>query len=138
MIPVFQDKFGEEEGNCMAACVASIFEMRLRDVPNFVKHDDWFKRFCDFSRDAAGHEVVYHVVDGVDPESGEPFVDLPDWTNLPNRLKNLHPYHIVSGPSERGLLHATVGWRGEILHDPHPSGAGLIRAVDYCFFRKIS
>ena len=41
MIPVFQTKFGgedaseEDQGNCMAACLASIFEVGLDDVPDF-------------------------------------------------------------------------------------------------------
>ena len=52
MIPVFQTKFGgadapeDEQGNCMAACLASIFELKLSEIPDFaasgIKSGGWF------------------------------------------------------------------------------------------------
>ncbi len=33
--------------------------------------------------------------------------------------------------AERGLLHSCVGLNGEIVHDPHPSRAGLLEITDY-------
>ena len=51
MKPVYQTKFGgssdppEEQGNCLAACLASIFELTLDEVPDFGEHLDngtWF------------------------------------------------------------------------------------------------
>jgi hypothetical protein len=37
-------------------------------------------------------------------------------------------YHQISGPSPRGqgIWHAVVGCNGQIVHDPHPSKAGLL------------
>jgi len=35
MKPVFQDIIDAEKGNCMSACLASVFEIGLEDVPNF-------------------------------------------------------------------------------------------------------
>ena len=35
MKPVYQTVFGKHNGNCMSACIASILELELDDVPNF-------------------------------------------------------------------------------------------------------
>ena len=51
MTPVYQTKFGgadapeSEQGDCMRACLASIFEIPLEDAPDFVGHiagGGWF------------------------------------------------------------------------------------------------
>ena len=51
MKPVYQTRFGgsdapeAEQGDCMAACLASIFEVTLDDVPDFtgtINGGDWF------------------------------------------------------------------------------------------------
>jgi hypothetical protein len=34
--------------------------------------------------------------------------------------------HMMSGMGNRGLRHAVVARRGEMIHDPHPSRAGLL------------
>lgn len=41
---------------------------------------------------------------------------------------------IVSGNAERGHLHATVWRGGEMIHDPHPSRAGLLDVLDVIVF----
>lgn len=48
MTPVFQTIFDQNQGNCMQACVASIFDLKLEDVPNFINYRDWKSEFCDF------------------------------------------------------------------------------------------
>lgn len=115
MIPVDQDKFGMPHGNCMAACVASVLELPLAEVPNFVEFgEEWWAKLVEFlaSRSCA---VVWcrreaHACQQID----------------------LHPivsaghFLIVSGPSPRGdFLHCVIEHRGAIVHDPHPSRAGI-------------
>lgn len=34
MKPAMQTKFGEYEGDCFAACIASLFELPIEDVPD--------------------------------------------------------------------------------------------------------
>ena len=56
MIPVEQrqmaifDEHGDcvQHGDCLTACVASIFELPLDEVPFFVEHDDWHRRYHGF------------------------------------------------------------------------------------------
>ena len=40
MKPVYQTIFGKTNGNCFAACIASILEMDLEDVPHFCRGDN--------------------------------------------------------------------------------------------------
>ncbi len=47
-------------------------------------------------------------------------------------------YSIASGPAERGHMHSVVACCLDIVHDPHPSRAGLIEVKDYIFFVKIN
>ena len=106
---VDQTLFGSSVGNCFAACVASILNVSLASVPNFCASEDWWQRFVHWLDQ---RELTAIRVDGE-----------PTW--LPDGA-----LAIVSGPSDRGLMHATV-WRGQtMVHDPHPSRAGLVVAVD--------
>ncbi len=114
MIPVKQTILDFEHGNCVQACVASILEMKLDEVPNFM---------------AAG------------PDAFETNLDL--WCGY-NGLKairiTVEPqeiiegcYVIASGLSPRateGQHHAVVWYNGEIVHDPHPSDLGIVGDPD--------
>lgn len=59
MIPVEQqhmavfDENGDcvQRGDCLSACVASVFELSLDDVPFFVEADSWWKDYHDFVRE---------------------------------------------------------------------------------------
>lgn len=113
--PVDQDRFGESEGNCLAACVASLIGRPLDEVTEAIgngkggeyvngvwtggKH--WFDRLTDVLN-GWGYSISY------------------DTAEIPQG------YSIASGESPRGLYHATVAHNGEIIHDPHPSRAGLL------------
>jgi hypothetical protein len=45
MKPVFQTRYGEGRGNCFQAALASILDLELEEVPDFVSayRDDWSK-----------------------------------------------------------------------------------------------
>ncbi len=100
MIPVDQTTYGPTWGNCISACVASILEMPIEDIPFFVDVR-WRSRFLAWLAErglaATSHE-------------GPP----PGFT-------------IAFGPSTRlaGRGHACVAFNGVVVHDPHPSREGL-------------
>lgn len=105
MKPVDQVVF-EERGDCMSACIASILELPLDDVPHFVKHDDWIERRDNWLRQRGLCAIhgTFHVG--------------TEWR--PAAL------HILYGKSPRwDGLHCVVARGHEILHDPHPSRAGI-------------
>jgi hypothetical protein len=115
MKPVYQTKFGDKEGNCFAACLASLLEIEIDSVPDFyaLYRSAWYLRFQDWLQQFGLVAVM--------------FSDLPN--DFPRNL-----YYLVGGESERGILHSCVAYNEEIVHDPHPSGTGLKRIDDYTFF----
>ena len=98
-------------GNCFSACLASIFECDISDVPDFfdLSGDDdalWWKGVRDWLRMRGFGIMCLTLTD-------------------PSFVGKFEGWFIVSGKSERGLDHATV-WEGGVMrHDPHPSNKGI-------------
>lgn len=122
MKPVFQDKFYDpdqppnmQRGNCWTAAIASLLELDLHDVPNFVQIDvdggkDWYVHTIEF---LAGHG--YMIAQTYDWDAQ--YKPQPD------------EYYLVCGKSPRGagtIRHVVVFQNGEMVHDPHPAQAGLL------------
>lgn len=118
MKQIYQTKFGAEDGNCLAACIACLFPVEIDAVPDFYAQAGalWHTAF---ERWAAQFGV-------------RPFTAWADGGVIP--IKNV--YHFIGGNSPRGVMHSVVGFGGEMVFDPHPSGAGLVSVVDYTFFIK--
>lgn len=110
MRPIDQTTFGVPEGNCFAACLASLLEIPLEEVPDLTHETDssWWGVVEKWLR-LRGLYAVNFVCRGKDLD-----------TFVPPGL------HILNGPSPRGAFDHSVVARGrEIVHDPHPSRAGL-------------
>jgi hypothetical protein len=114
MKPVMQTVTGRG-GNCMAACLASILELAITDVPNFFdlapdEPGPWWKVVRDWLR-PHGFGIITLG-----------FEKAESWDEL-----CLDGYHIVSGKSPRleGAHHSTVWHRGRMVHDPHPDQTGI-------------
>jgi len=112
MIPVMQTVLGRG-GNCFSACLASLFNLPIEDVPNFFDiagEDDamWWGAVRDWLR-VRGFGIMSL-----------------DLTN-PSFISVFEGWFIVCGKSSRGLDHATLWRNGEMMHDPHPSQCGLIK-----------
>jgi hypothetical protein len=108
MKKIYQDKFGEPKGNCLQAAIASIFELALDAVPNFVEfEDDWFVKLTAFVKrwDVTPCYIPLHG-DDVKEEEWKP----AGW-------------HLIEGKSPRGdYNHVIVGHNGGLAHDPFPNG----------------
>lgn len=125
MIKVYQDEFTtltpdgtkRGNGNCLTACLASLFEVPLHEVARIQDcppDGSWFRMVHDWVRtrgqtfDHLRHEV---------PEG----------------------YSIASGPSPRGPWdHSVIYWKDQLLHDPHPEGGGLKSVSYYMVFRPLN
>ena len=108
MTPVDQTKFSGpgSVGNCFPACVASITGIPLDEIPNFCERpEEWF-----------ADAMAWCALRGwaLSPENDD---ELPDGKPC-----------IASGPGPRGKRHSVVWMDGKMIHDSHPSRAGL---VDY-------
>jgi len=105
MIPVNQTRTGNA-GNCFAACLSSILEVPLNQVPDFGMEDD--ETFLSkLARFLLIRDLYYVQVPPNDPI-------------LKAMWKYGDAYHTVEGVSPRGGLHACVGRNGKIVFDPHP------------------
>lgn len=135
MKPVYQTYFtGLEEasasnrnhtgipvGNCFQAVVASILELDLEDVPHFVDIDvrggqNWLEHTDEWLRHR-GLELNWLYKHEV-PED---------------------EYVVVHGLSPRGnWSHVVVYLGGEMVHDPHPDGTGVLTQDHFCTIRKMA
>jgi hypothetical protein len=111
MTPVMQSKLfckdGIHSGNCYAACLASMLDLPLWMVPPFedmfASHawdqrvDDWLERFFGLELDMCRPDEI----------PAEP--------------------HLAWGRSARDVSHMVIYQGDTLLHDPHPSGSGIIK-----------
>lgn len=110
MIPVKQTVFGKR-GNCMNACLASLFEVSLDSIPDFYDddiddHDAWWKNLRAWlATRGYGLMCVSLAKENLTAYAG---------------------YLIVSGMSSRGVQHATLWRDGHLAHDPHPDNSGIL------------
>lgn len=115
MKPIYQTQFDSKTGNCLQACIASILEIPLDRVPNFMLEDDLTTALDSFLAQfrLVSITLVASQVSGWEPTG----------------------FHLIGGASPRGEVgHSVVGHNGEMVHDPHPSGDGLRTVEDYTLF----
>lgn len=101
-----------QKGNCFQAAVASIMDLTLEQVPNFIEFsdDEWWDKFCDFIR-LNGYEYETHW----EPPAG---------------------YSIGSGISPRAtkdhkITHAVICLDGVMVFDVHPDRTGIVGNFNY-------
>jgi len=131
--PIYQTIFGNgadgsEPGNCFAACIASVLELPLPEVPNFMigapppsypwddeTADVWLREFF-WRVNAFLRPHGLYLFEMEFEDALPPYV----WTMVPPG-----GYWIAGGPAARGHQHVVVMRDREMVHDPHPSGDGL-------------
>jgi hypothetical protein len=100
---------GGRLGDCLRACLATLLELPSKYVPHVVEHPEWW--MC-------ARFAVLDLTDGA-----------KDLICVEDRAQIVMPVPVIaSGPSPRGdWLHAVIvdSATGALLHDPHPSRAGL-------------
>ncbi|SRR5260370_10758007 len=133
MKPVFQTVIDSKHGNCLSAALASILELDIDEVPNFEVHEGDFAARVDAWLRPRGfawmRTIEPRLIRGPGlqdvgrlPDTGAEFVRHPMSDNV---------ICMATGKSPRGeYCHSVVGhmvssFNFEMLHDPHPSGAGL-------------
>ena len=122
MKPVDQSRFGATEGDCFTACVASILELTIEQVPRFCAptSTDWWSWFLDWcsNRDL----VVGYGRPGDLGPWWYTYRSRFDWTAAEWDLAPPPGYAILTGTSPRyvstGGKHAVVTLDGELVHDP--------------------
>jgi len=101
-------------GDCYRACLAMLCHTQLHDAPHAVMYVSWFSVARRFVRThSPGCDLLCYEWDGTWDLYGDG-VERPV---------------IAAGPSPRGpFRHCVIASSvtGEIIHDPHPSRAGLL------------
>lgn len=120
MIPVKQSKLyakdGIHNGNCFAACLASLLEVPLWMVPPF---DDMFGR-SDWRPRV--DEWIMRMFS----------MKLLRW-DVGDELEEFPEFYIASGLSQRGVQHSVIYSNGVMVHDPHFSDSGIAK-VDWIWY----
>lgn len=117
-----QTRFGGTSGNCFAACVASIFQMWLHEIPNFCEvGDEWWAPFEMWCRRLGFQPICLPTPDGC------------DWALwfAPGQLV------IASGLGARGFAHSVLYMDGKLFFDPHPDDSGIASVKDVIAFLRI-
>lgn len=116
MIPTAQTRVGSQ-GNCFSACLSSILEIPLWEIPNFSTDDDLF--LGEVQEFLATHGMYYVQVPIDEPTIQAAFAN-----------KSIDLWHLIEGISPRGGEHACVGLNGELYFDPHPPHTGGLVSTD--------
>ena len=124
MTPTPQTTFGLQ-GNCMAACLASILDKPLQDIPDFI---GILENVPDNERHIVFHDAIDDYLDSIGYER-----TFHPYSTAYNRFSGVDEYYIVTGTSPRGYSHAVVYCNGKPYHDPHPDGTFLteITGIQY-------
>lgn len=139
MIPVTQTKVvvrnSKDEmvvrGNCYAACIASILDKTIDEVPNVetLFHVDdtfWYIVMRTYLTSIGWEICPDNMFQRFHPNSGFSF----DGTDLNGKIPEWYDYvdrfYLVSGLSPRGVQHMCIYRNGKLIHDPHPTREGLL------------
>lgn len=120
---------GPRPGDCLRAAMATIMDRSLLEVPHFVETPgegaEWWAELVGFVRRVSlgTHTILCY--------------DADEW---PEGVNTLDYGVVLTGPSPRGdFHHAVVADPAtlSIVHDPHPSRAGLLgKSQVYALVRK--
>jgi predicted RND superfamily exporter protein len=119
MKPVYQTVVDKGLGNCMQAAIASMFELELDDVPNFVLWADnleWYHKYTNFMQ-AKGFDVETISCNTNFVTKETIYEDL-------KRAKCINEaiYCSVKSSIFEGGSHAVlINNRGIVIHDPNPN-----------------
>jgi hypothetical protein len=135
MKPVYQTRFGsnpDAPGNCFAACIASIFECSIVDLPSEVeivekikKDNENWNRWTDRYKNGRSWELWWLALQSWLEQRNLFAIDIH---KPPPELES-DTYLVLTAKSPRGAFYhsvVSVGFSNEIIHDPHPDNTGLI------------
>ncbi len=121
MKPVYQTVFTKGDGNCYPACLASILELELSEVPLFTD-SDWWLRYREWLRPLNLSFLTMplsHEREGLD----DWYLAMPGYTII-----------AVQSPGIPDCLHAVVALDGKVVHDPNPRYSDHVYSHRECIY----
>ena len=118
-----------EYGDCFRACIASLLEMNIQNVPHFLDGENPYKWYEELSEWLGNMGLAYFEY----PISEQ---GIDKWKELFKSI-GVPVYHEICGASPRGNFnHSVIGCNGQVIFDPHPSRSGLETISSYGFIIK--
>lgn len=120
MTPVKQTVSGHR-GNCMSACIATLLDMPLKDVPNFWDNAEFLATSLGISE----NEAWWKLCKGFLELKGYGLITIVPYDILEHGIAG---NYIVSGEINDSSLvyHATI-WKGDkLIFDPSPEDLGTL------------
>lgn len=115
MTPTVQTKLAPPDGNCMQACVASLFDLPLEDVPNFMTLPSWWRALWEWAEPRGWNVLMWR-------EGGLDSLSPGAWSSL--GIASIAP----TGARYRHCVLMSMG-SGLLVMDPYP-GAEQDRQLD--------
>lgn len=115
MTPTKQTIIGSK-GNCFQACIATILDLDLSDVPDLNAYEENGEWMGVLNEWLAARKLAYF-------EAEIPFGEIDAF------FEDKDFYHIIIGPTKQGgkIHHAVVARKGKVVFDPMPGGLELAR-----------
>lgn len=125
---IFQTDTSDVTGNCHQCCVASLFDIPLEEVPNFVENveldgavEGWRSRYIKFMREE-GYEIVF--IPMAHKETMDEFLRCNpslecDALFAVESFHHERKHHCVVGEIKRGKF--------SITHDPNPLNVSRLK-----------
>ena len=118
---VFQTRYGKGEGNCFQAALASLFELKLEDVPDFCNiyetedSEEWYEKFVEWLRMKGYSSLPVKADDLARPNYKDCFL-------------------LVTGKNAKGVNHCVIYLNGKITHNPNKKCKGIKpKTIDLIF-----
>lgn len=121
MKKLYQTKYGEE-GNCFAACVASLFEIGIDEVPFLGKDEEWEDyelRLNSFLSKFQLKITTFHLTSSDCQEFIQDFF--------------ADTYIITGYSTSINLEHAVITLNGEVVHNPNDKNDFELLEPQYAF-----
>jgi hypothetical protein len=130
MIEVTQTIVSSDHGNCMQATAASLFELKLEEVPNFIEFkEDWFLEVIRFYR-KMGIDCGTISNYGHDPEKHH---FLREMMKADRGYKGLGFFEasIASQTFENVTHSVIINTEGTVVWDPNPNKSCLGKTIEH-------
>lgn len=130
MIPINQTIVDSQKGDCARAVIASLFELEIEAVPNFMLHQGhiWFDVFYYFI-----YSLGYQYNGNGHPET----------ISIKDNTINGYCYAVVKSKTFSNSTHAVIiNETGLVVHDPNPNklweGINIVETGDLMYFYMIN
>jgi len=122
MRKIYQTRINGKNGNCMQAAIASLLDLNLEEVPDFISYEkDWGKVWFEFWNDRIS--PYYPTTINRDEKGTNMLIKIAKFDGGINGFL----YATINSQTFKGETHAViVDTNLNIIHDPNPNQKALL------------